>query len=150
MIGEFYINGKDAQKAWGVIVRETSLTALIEPEPLKDPVENKSATEHGKRIRTGDEPKVDERTVSLFIQVKAASRTDLIAKISSLKKELKKQKVELVTKYEPDTVYRCTYQSCKQTRSLFKTLATFNLQLNEPNPNNRGIEDKDIYENNDI
>jgi hypothetical protein len=47
-------------------------------------------------------------------------------------------------------VYRMDYQSCRQTRTLFKTIATFSLQLNEPNPNNRGTEDTDKYENNDI
>jgi hypothetical protein len=150
MIGEFFINGKDAHTEWGVIVRETSITALIEPEPLKNPVENKSATEHGKRVRSEEEPKADERTINLFIQIKASSRSDLISKLTSFKTELKKRRIEITTKYEQDVVYRCDYQSCRQTRSLFKTIATFSLQLNEPNPNNRGTEDKDTYENNDI
>lgn len=150
MKGEFYINGNDAYTQWGVIVRETSITALIEPEPLKNPVENKSATEHGKRVRLEDEPKVDERSVNLFIQIEAKDRTDLIAKLTSLKTELKKRRIEIRTKYEPDVTYRMDYQSCKQTKSLLKRLATFSLQLNEPNPNNRGTEDKDAYENNDI
>ena len=150
MIGEFFINGKDAQKEWGVIVRETSITALIEPEPLKNPVENKSASEHGKRVRPEETPKADERTVSLVIQIKASDRADLIAKITALKTELRKRRINITTKYESGVVYRMDYQSCKQTRSLFNRLATFSLQLNEPNPNNRGTEDTDAYENNDI
>lgn len=150
MIGEFFINGKDAHKEWGVIVRETSITALIEPEPLKNPVENKTASEHGKRVRVDSDPKTDERTVSLSIQIKASDRADLIAKITALKKELRKRRVCITTKYEADVVYRMDYQSCKQTRSLFNRLATFSLQLNEPNPNNRGTEDTDAYEDNDI
>ena len=150
MIGEFFINGKDAHRQWGGIVRETSLTALIEPEPLKNPVENKSATEHGKRVRSEEEPKVDERTVNLFLQIKASNRADLIAKLKSLKTELKKRRIEITTKYEANVVYRMDYQSCRQIKSLFKSVATFSLQMNEPNPNNRGIQDKDAYENNDI
>lgn len=150
MIGEFFINGKDAHKEWGVIVRETSITALIEPEPLKNPVENKTASEHGKRVRADSDPKTDERTVSLSIQIKASDRADLIAKITALKTELRKRRVCITTKYEADVVYRMDYQSCKQTRSLFNRLATFSLQLNEPNPNNRGTEDTDAYEDNDI
>ncbi len=150
MIGEFFINGKDAHRTWGVIVRETSITALIEPEPLKNPVENKSATEDGKRVRNEDQPKVDERTVNLALQIKANSRADLIAKLKSLKTELKKRRIEITTKYESNVVYRMDYQSCRQIKSLFRTIATFSLQLNEPNPANRGIQDKDAYENNDI
>lgn len=150
MIGEFFINGKDAQRTWGVIVRETSLTALIEPEPLKNPVENKTATEHGKRVRSEEEPKADERTVNIAIQIQAKNRADLITKLAAFKTELKKRRIEITTKYEQGVVYRMDYQSCKQIRSLFKTIATFTLQLNEPNPNNRGTEDKDKYENNDI
>ncbi len=146
MIGEFFINGKDAHRTWGVIVRETSLTALIEPEPLKEPVENKSATEHGKRVLSETTPKVDERTINLFIQIQADDRSDLLAKLTSLKKELKNRRVEISTKYETDVIYRLDYQSSKQTRSLFKKLATFNLTFNEPNPNNRGLEDKDANE----
>lgn len=150
MKGEFFINGKDAHTEWGVIVRETSITALIEPEPLKNPVENKSATEHGKRVRIEEQPKVDERTVNLFIQIQASNRSDLISKLKAFKTELKKRRIEITTKYEQGVVYRMDYQSCKQTRTLFKTIATFSLQLNEPNPNNRGTEDIDKYENNDI
>ncbi len=150
MTGEFFINGKDAFTYWGVIVRETSITALIEPEPLKKPVENKSTTEHGKRVRSEQEPKVDERTVNLAIQIKANNRADLITKLASLKTELKKRRVEITTKYEDNVVYRMDYQNCRQTRTLFQRLATFSLQMNEPNPNNRGIVDTDSYESNDI
>ncbi len=150
MTGELFINGKDAYTHWGVIARETSITALIEPEPLKNPVDNKSATENGKRVRSEATPKVDERTVNLSIQIKAANRADLITKLSGLKTELKQRRIEITTKYESGVVYRMDYQSCKQTRSLFKTLATFSLQLNEPNPANRGTQDADAYENNDI
>lgn len=150
MRGELFINGKDAYTQWGVIARETTITALIEPEPLKNPVENKSASENGKRVRGEQAPKVDERTVNLSIQIKASDRADLIAKVASLKTELKKRRVEITTKYESGVVYRMDYQSCRQTRSLFNRIAAFSIQLNEPNPANRGTEDTDTYENNDI
>ncbi len=150
MTGELFINGQDAYTTWGVIARETSITALIEPEPLKNPVENKSATENGKRVRSEATPKVDERTVNLVIQIKANDRADLIAKLASLKAELKQRRVEITTKYETGVVYRMDYQNCRQTRSLFNRLATFSIQLNEPNPANRGTQDTDAYENNDI
>lgn len=150
MVGEFFINGKDAHTTWGVIVRESSITALIEPEPLKNPVENKSASINGKQVRPSASPKVDERTVNISIQIKAADRADLIAKLKSLKEELKMRRVQITTKYEQGVIYRMDYQSCRQTRSLFQRLATFSLQLNEPNPNNRGAQDTDAHENNDI
>ena len=152
MIGEFFINGLDAHGYFGIVVRETTLSTLIlEPEPLKNAVTNKSATEHGKRVRQEKEPKVDEREVTLPIQIKAKDRADLFDKLTKLKAVLKKRRITITTKYEPDVVYRMDYQSCRQTRSIFRGLATFNLYLNEPDPTNRGLKDKeDSYEDTDI
>ena len=50
MIGELFINGKDAYTTWGISMDDTSLSALMTPAPNKDLVENKSRLEHGKRV----------------------------------------------------------------------------------------------------
>ena len=52
--GELFINDMDAFGMWGVCLSDSSLCSLIEPEPLKDAVSNKSSTEDGKQIMTAD------------------------------------------------------------------------------------------------
>ena len=49
--GELFINDMDAFGMWGVCLSDSSLCSLVEPEPLKDAVSNKSSTEDGKQIR---------------------------------------------------------------------------------------------------
>jgi hypothetical protein len=94
----------------------------------------------------GGEAKVDERDITLFVQLYATSRDDMFKKLIAFKKELKKRRINIRTKYEKDVVYRCDYKSCKQFKSYFKGMATFSLTLNEPNPANRGTKDSDNYE----
>ena len=89
---------------------------------------------------------MDERDITLFVQLYATSRDDMFKKLIAFKKELKKRRINIRTKYEKDVVYRCDYKSCKQFKSYFKGMATFSLTLNEPNPANRGTKDSDNYE----
>lgn len=148
--GELFINDKDAFKAWGVCLSDSSLCTLVEPEPLKDAVSNKSTTENGKQVRREQQPKVDERDITLFVQLYATSRDEMFSKLIAFKKELKKRRINIRTKFEEGVVYRCDYKSCKQFKSYFKGFATFSLTLNEPNPANRGTEDTDNYEDSDL
>ena len=148
--GELFINDMDAFKAWGVCLSDSSLCNLVEPEPLKDAVSNKSTTENGKQVRRELQPKVDERDLTLFVQLYATSRDEMFSKLIAFKKELKKRRINIRTKFEEGVVYRCDYKSCKQFKSYFKGFATFSLTLNEPNPANRGTEDTDNYEESDL
>ena len=147
---ELYINGRDAFTTWGVFLNDKSLSALMEPEPLKDPVSNKSTTTDGKQVRRELKPKVDERDITLAVQIFALNRYDLFRKLLSFKTELKKRRCEFRTCYEPDVTYRLDYKSGSQYKSHHRGLATFSLKMNEPNPANRGKEDADGYENTDI
>lgn len=148
--GEVFINDLDAFENWGISFTDKSLSTLMEPEPLKNPVENKSTTRDGKQIRKEAQPKVDERDLTLAVQLYARNRTELFSRLKSFKTELKKRRIVIRTKYEPGVYYRCDYQSCTQYTSFHRGLATFSLKLNEPNPNNRGKEDLDDYDNTDI
>lgn len=144
--GELFINDMDAFARWGICLSDSSLCTLIEPEPLKDAVSNKSATDNGKQVRRELKPKVDERDITLFVQLYATNRDELFRKLKDFKTELKKRRINIRTKFEDGVVYRCDYKSCKQFKSYFKGMATFSLTLNEPNPANRGTEDTDNYE----
>lgn len=148
--GEVFINDLDAFENWGISFTDKSISTLMEPEPLKNPVENKSTTRDGKQIRKEDLPKVDERDLTLAVQLYARNRTELFSRLKSFKTELKKRRIVIRTKYEPGVYYRCDYQSCTQYTSFHRGLATFSLKLNEPNPNNRDKEDLDDYDNTDI
>lgn len=148
--GEFFINGIDAFGQWGVSINDKSLSTLIEPEPLKNPVENKSTTRDGKIIRKEATPRVDERDITLFIQMYAKDRDDLFTKLAAFKTELKKRRCVMHTKYEPDVYYRCDYKSCTGYRSFHRGMATFSLKLNEPNPANRGKTDTDDYDETEV
>nr|WP_308570834.1 hypothetical protein [uncultured Prevotella sp.] len=149
-IGELYINGLDAFENWGVSLTDSSLTTLMEPEPLKDPVSNKSVSENGKQVRKEDTPKVDERDITLSLQMHAKDRSHLFSQLLAFKSELKKRRIEIRTRYEKDVIYRCDYTSCTQYKSFNRGIATFSLKLNEPNPANRGTEDTDNYADTDI
>ncbi len=144
--GELFINDIDAFTRWGVCLSDSSLCTLVEPEPLKDAVSNKSTTDNGKQVRKEATPMVDERDITLFIQLYATSRDEMFSKLIDFKTELKKRRINIRTKYEPDVVYRCDYKNCKQFKSYFQGMATFSLSLNEPNPANRTSEDTDDYE----
>ena len=148
--GEAFINDLDAFENWGISFTDKSISMLMEPEPLKNPVENKSTIRDGKQIRKEDQPKVDERDLTLAVQLYARNRTELFSRLKSFKTELKKRRIVIRTKYEPGVYYRCDYQSCTQYTSFHRGLATFSLKLNEPNPNNRDKEDLDDYDNTDI
>ena len=115
--GELFINDMDAFKAWGVCLSDSSLCTLVEPEPLKDAVSNKSTTENGKQVRREQQPKVDERDITLFVQLYATSRDEMFSKLIAFKKELKKRRMNIRTKFEEGVVYRCDYKSCKQFKS---------------------------------
>jgi hypothetical protein len=149
-IGELYINGLDAFVNWGVSLTDSSLTTLMEPEPLKDPVSNKSTSENGKQVRKESTPKVDERDLTLSLQIHAKDRAHLFSQVLAFKTELKKRRIEIKTRYEDGVIYRCDYKSCSEYKSFNRGIATFSLKLNEPNPANRGTEDVDDYADTDI
>ena len=143
MTGEFEINGKNSYSTFGVYFDDKSLTQLLTPNGLKDPIENESAIADGKEVAYDEDPKVKSRNLNLTINLTANSHADFIAKYDLFCKELEKQKI-VIKITSPRTLYfRFTYLDCKQFQSFFRKNAKFSLQLNEPNPHNRA--EQDIY-----
>ena len=136
MIGELYINGQDAYGQWGISMDDTSLSALMAPPPNKSLIENKSRLEHGKRVVI-DNVKVDERDVTLQINITAPNKDVLFSRYMSFCNELKKGKLYIRTKYQPDITYKMIYISCKQFSQFMQGIGKFSLRLNEPNPEDR-------------
>lgn len=138
MTGDLTINGKDAYTTWGVFLEDGALSALMTPAPLKSFIENSVAGEHGKQI-FAQNPKVDERTISMAVCIKADTETQFMIRYKAFVTELQSGILEIKTKYEPDVVYRCTYLSCQQFSQFVRRLGKFVLRLSEPNPMNRSI-----------
>lgn len=139
MVGELFINGKDAYTEWGISMDLSSLSALMTPAPNKELVENKSRLEHGKRVVTSNSKK-DERDLTLTINLTARNETQFFERYASFCEELGTGVLNIRTKYQPSVVYKTIYLSCNQFTQFVRQIASFSLKLNEPNPNDRSME----------
>lgn len=138
MIGELFINGKDAYVTWGISMDDTALSALMTPAPNKEFVENKSRLEHGKRVVTAN-PQKDERNLTLQINLTAPDKDTFFARYDSFCSELAIGTLEIRTKYQSGILYRTVYLSCQQFSQFMQGIGKFVLKLNEPNPADRTI-----------
>lgn len=137
MQGTLFINGKDAYTTWGITLSETSLSALMTPSSIKAPVENKGRGADGKQVLIPAVPKIDEREISLMINLSAPNETAFFQRYQSFCTELEKGRLDIRTKYQPNIVYHFVYVSCNQFSEFMRGIASFTLRLNEPNPQNR-------------
>lgn len=138
MVGELFINGKDAYTTWGISLDDTALSALMTPAPIKDLIENKSRLEHGKRVITTN-PKIDERTLTLQMNLSAPSRYIFFTRYYSFCAELETGVLNINTMYQPNIMYRTIYLSCQQFSQFMQGIGKYVLKLNEPNPYNRNL-----------
>lgn len=136
MKGELFINGKDAYLTWGISMDDTSLSELMTPPANKAVIENESRLQHGKRVVMSD-LKLDQRNLTLQINLTAATEAQFFARYSDFCKELATGVLNIKTKYQPDVVYKTIYLSCGQFSQFMRGIGKFSLKLNEPNPNDR-------------
>ena len=136
MTGELFINNKDAYTTWGISMDDTSLSALMAPHPLKEFVENSSRLEHGKRVDTSN-PKIDERNITLQLNLTARDKDEFFNRYLSFCDELAKGVLNIRTKYQPSVTYHTIYVSCSQFSQFMQGIGKFTLRLNEPNPSER-------------
>lgn len=137
MKGELFINGQDAYTTWGISMDDTSLSSLMTPPPMKEFIENKSRTEHGKRVVL-DNPKIDERNITLQINLTAKNKEDFFSRYNRFCTELAKGVLEIKTKYQPNVLYRTIYVSCSQFSQFVQGIGKFVLRLVEYNPSPEG------------
>lgn len=138
MVGELYINSKDAYSNWGISMTTSSLSALMAPPPNKEFIENKSRLEHGKRVITTN-PKVDERNLSLELQLTAKTESEFFSRLSKFFQELETGVLNIRTKYQPTITYKTIYLSCGNFTQFMRGIAKFTLKLCEPNPKDRTL-----------
>ena len=138
--GQLKINKKDAYEEWGISLTDGAMSALMTPPPMKDFVSNESRLEHGKRILY-DYPRMADRDVSLPIHLTAKSQDEFIMRYEKFCNDVLMQGyLELWTEYQPTTIYRLNYLSCRQFQAFMDGIGKFILTLNEPNPADRGEE----------
>lgn len=135
---ELKINSKDAYATWGLILENGSLTALMTPSPNKSYIENKSTTQHGKQVYIPlIGAKIDERSIQLNVAFRANSESEFYTRYNSFCEELRGGWLHIETCYQPNIIYKCTYESCQSYNAFNGRLAKFILKLNEPNPMDR-------------
>lgn len=138
MIGDCFINGKDAYSEWKLVMGVDSVSALMTPPPLKPFTTNKSRTVDGEEVLVKN-PRYESRDLQFEISICANSKSEFISNYNKFMLELKTGILNIKTKYQQDVLYRLMYVSCSQFTQFNGKLGKFMLKLHEPNPANRSI-----------
>lgn len=135
MIGQCYINNQDMFKTWGASLVRGAYEAILTPAPLKAFIENKFRTEHGTRVIPNN-PKIEERTVSISIFIEGKDETDYLQKYESFVQELYKGVIRMrISKLKKE--FNFLYDGCTKYGDYGLMKGKFTLKLREPNPDNR-------------
>lgn len=136
---DLIINNRNAFTEWGVRVGDGFLDAIGAPAPMKDFIENKSRLEHGKRVIINN-PKLDERDVTLTFTIQGNSQADYQSKKSAFQNELYKGALTIQIPSNGSEIYHLIYtgKSISYAQSLDRTFGKLTVKFNEPNPTNRG------------
>ncbi len=141
---------KDLYAEYGIFLSDTAVSRLMTPAPNKEAIENNGSLMHGKRvIRDTDSVRKQDRNISLEIFI-AGPKSTFLARYGSFCQDiLDKGFFEISTSYLPNTVYRLTYLDCTQFSEFDMNIGKFVLNVNEPDPTNRGVTDswENEYEN---
>lgn len=136
-MADLIINGFDAYRQWGIRMGDGFLDAIFSPEPLKEFIENKSRLNNGKQV-VYNNPKIDERDVTLVFTLEGETPDDYLSKYSAFKTELQKGKIEIKVPALGNQVYRLTYlRSASFGLNIPRTFSKISVKFNEPNPAER-------------
>lgn len=133
----------DAYTRYGVTLDEKALSLLMTPAPSKEIVENKSDLQDGKRVyRDADDVKKDERNVTFIINISARNNSTFLSNYGLFCQEVLNQGfIDLYVTKLPNTTFRLTFLNCTQFSQFVMGVGKFSLQMNEPDPTNRGMTD---------
>lgn len=135
----FFINGYDARVRYGISFDDAAVSALLTPAPAKERIKNKVRTKTGTAVTTSpDTEKMDERTLSIGMNIHAEDKDDFFAKYALFCREvLKGGWMHLATSYIPGAEYKCLYESCTQFQEYRFQIGKYALKLSEPDPDDR-------------
>lgn len=134
MIGQLYINDKDAFATWGAYLEEGSDNVLLLPASNKEYASNNARSQHGKQVFRRTTRKSD-RDVILYFCIVASNRDEYLQKYEAFVDELDSS---MVTMKVPSLkkVYKLDALSY-QDLSFFDYIGKFAVKFNEPNPKDR-------------
>ena len=145
--GELEINGQDAYTTWGVGLEDGSLSELMAFPSFKEWITNESRLENGVRYAQPT-AKVAARELTLVFHLMSRSKEDYLQKHTSFYSQVLSQGVlNIRTKRQMTTIYKCKYISCTQFAQYHDNgggLAKFSVKLVEPNPGDRLCENVPI------
>lgn len=138
-MSDLIINGKDALTEFGVKMGEGFLDAIFAPAPTKEFIENKSRLMNGKQV-IHNNPKADERDVTLTFNVEGDSPSDYLTKYKKFKDELAKGLVVIEVPILGE-IYRLIYgKSVTFAMNTERTFSKISCKFNEADPTNREAE----------
>lgn len=138
MIGDIFINSKDAYSTWGVSMGDGFIDAIDGFNELKGFIENESRLENGKRVITAN-PKIAARQLSLQFTIRGDSEADYRVKKKNFQKELEKGLVTIKIPSLGEEVYKLIYTGKNITygMSLNRRFGKVSMKFEEPNPADR-------------
>ena len=152
MTGDLEINGYDAYVKWGVSMEDGSLTQLMAYPSVKEWITNETRLGNG----TIYIPPALGASFATTTQWRAARELTIVLHMTAKTKEqfllnhgnfeaevLATGNVNIRTKHQITTMYRCKYISCTQFAQYHDEnggIAKFALKLVEPNPVDRTLD----------
>lgn len=138
MIGDIFINSKDAYSTWGVSMGDGFIDAIDGFNELKGFIENESRLENGKRVITAN-PKIAARQLSLQFTIRGDSEADYRVKKKNFQKELEKGLVTIKIPSLGEEVYKLIYtgKNIAYGMSLNRRFGKVSMKFEEPNPADR-------------
>ena len=133
------LNGDNLELRFGVIATPNTLSTLLLPPPVKEPISNQSRLEDGARYEFPQgEVKFDKRELSLELHLIADDKYQFYERLENFYNKLKDGNLALTVIDENHSIdYHFIYQSCSQFTQFNRGIATLALKLIEPNPANR-------------
>lgn len=136
------INGVDALATYGVVFPDTSLNQLMNFAPLKPYITNTSAKIDGIQVlSTGQHtPRVDKQDYNLVFYLYGSNLSEFNQRRDALEAVMRAGAFTLWVAERPTCLYRLIYNSSSQFTQYNGRLAKFTLRVEEPNPNNRALQ----------
>lgn len=138
MIGELFINGKDAYMEWGVNMGDKFLDALGEKAGKKEYITNDNKLKDG--IEYCDAvPKTNERQLTLTFTITGSSSSDFTAKKDAFFDELDKGDISIKVPDDSAKVYHLKFKDSTGSYALNtkRTFCKVGIKFVELNPRNR-------------
>ena len=138
MVGDLFINDKDAYKEWGVNMGDRFLDSLGEKAGKKDYITNNDRTRDGIEY-CNVIPKTNERILTLTFTIAGSSPSDFTAKKDAFFDELDKGDISIKVPDDSSKVYHLKFKDSTGSYALNtkRAFCKVGIKFVEPNPRNR-------------